>query len=44
MMELWILLALGVAVAAIAAWNRLGRGRKSKGQDEDEERKIYPLW
>jgi len=44
MIELWILAALVLGVAALAAWNRLIRGRKAKDRDEDDEAKIYPLW
>jgi hypothetical protein len=41
-MELWIVLGLVIAVAAIGVVSRLRRGRR-RG-DEKETKNIYPLW
>ena len=42
-MELWILLALAAAGAALALYHRLVRGRRAEKRKE-EEKQIYPLW
>jgi hypothetical protein len=41
-MELWMLLGLAIAAAAVAVAGRLGKTRRSSS--ETETKNIYPLW